>query len=101
MYLTTTTREVVALDGRSGREVWRSDELVGLTPSALLTDGVHVLLATDRTGRGAEPTLVAFDPASGDGGVPGSVPAGVTELQVIGHTLVGRDEESYEQVELG
>ena len=101
VYLTTTAREVVALDGRSGREVWRSDPLDGLSPVALLTDAAHVLVATVRTSVGTEPALVAYETASGDEAFRAPYPPGVTDLHVLGHTLVGRDEESSEQVELG
>lgn len=100
VYVTTTPREVVALDGRTGREVWRSDELAGLTPTALLTDGLHVVVATDRTTLTAEPSLVAYDPVSGDELFRAPYPPGVTELEAVGHSLVARD-ASYEQVELG
>jgi outer membrane protein assembly factor BamB len=97
----TTAREVVALDGRSGRELWRSDALVGLTPTQLLTDGTHVLVATDRTGTDAVPALVAYDPASGTEVFRAPYPQGVTEVSAIGRTLVGRDAAGDERVELG
>ncbi|KQY21341.1 hypothetical protein ASD16_18755 [Cellulomonas sp. Root485] len=100
VYVATTAREVVALDGGSGREVWRSDELVGISPSALLTDGTHVLVATDRTTLTAEPSLVAYDAAGGDLVFRAPYPPHVAELEVLGHTLVGRD-QGYEQVQLG
>lgn len=97
----TTDRGVVAIDGRSGRVLWRSDELVGLTPSALLTDGAHVLVATERTGVGAAPALLAYDPADGAEAFRAPYPAGVVELGALGRTLVGRDAASDERVQLG
>ena len=97
----TTDRAVVAVDGRSGRELWRSAELVGLTPSALLTDGTHVLVAVDRTGTDGVPALIALDPASGTEAFRAPYPDGVTDVEALGRTLVGRDDESDERVELG
>ena len=97
----TTDREVVAIDGRSGRELWRSDELVGLALSNLLTDGEHILAAAERTGTSGVPALVAYDPASGDEVFRAPYPDGVIEVGALGRTLVGRDAASDEQVELG
>ncbi|WP_421733082.1 PQQ-binding-like beta-propeller repeat protein [Cellulomonas sp.] len=97
----TTAREVVALDGRSGRVLWRSDELVGLTPSALLTDGAHILAAAERTGSSSVAALIAFDPADGTEVFRAPYPDGVIEVEAIGRALVGRDAASHEQVELG
>jgi hypothetical protein len=96
----TTAREVVALDGRSGRVLWRSDELVGLAPSALLTDGVHVLAAAERTGSSSVPALIALDPADGTEVFRAPYPDGVIEVGAIGRTLVGRDAVSRVRVEL-
>jgi len=97
----TVAREVVALDGRSGRELWRSDALVGLTPTRLLTDGTNVLVAADRTGVDADAALVAYDPASGTEVFRAPYPDGVTSLEAVGRTLVGLDAVGGAQVELG
>lgn len=97
----TTDREVVAIDGRSGRELWRSDELVGLTSSNLLTDGEHILVPAERTGASGVPALIAYDPASGAEVFRAPYPEGVIEVGALGRTLVGRDAASDEQVELG
>lgn len=96
----TTAREVVALDGRSGRELWRSAELDGLFPSTLLTDGRYILAAAERTGSSSVPALIAFDPADGTEVFRAPYPDGVIEVGAIGRTLVGRDAASHEQVEL-
>ncbi|WP_421740196.1 PQQ-binding-like beta-propeller repeat protein [Cellulomonas sp.] len=97
----TTDREVVAIDGRSGRELWRSDELVGLALSNLLTDGEHILAPAERTGTTGVPALIAYDPASGAEVFRAPYPEGVIEVGALGRTLVGRDAASDEQVELG
>jgi len=60
-----------------------------------------VLLATVRTRVSTEPALVAYEPTSGDEAFRAPYPPGVTDLQALGHTLVGRDDDSHAQVELG
>ncbi|WP_315094935.1 PQQ-binding-like beta-propeller repeat protein [uncultured Cellulomonas sp.] len=97
----TTARELVALDGRSGRVLWRSAGAPGLTPSTLLTDGEHVLVALERTNADAVPAVVAYDPASGTEVLRAPYPDGVIEVGALGRTLIGRDAASGEQVELG
>lgn len=96
-----TDRAVVALDADSGRELWRTDELVGLTPAALLTDGTHVLAALERTGTSGVPALAAYDPATGAEVFRAPYPEGVIEVGSVGRTLVARDAASHAQVELG
>ncbi len=97
----TTPRQVVALDGRSGRVLWRSDALEGLTADALFTDGAHILVALGRTGTGAVPSLAAYDPDSGAEVFRTPLPDGVEGLGSVGRTLVGLDTRTQERVQLG
>ena len=92
-----TSREVVALDGRTGRVLWTTGRATDLEPRGVLTDGQHVLAALG----GATPALVAYDPAGGHEVFRAPYPPGVTEVTAIGRRLVGRDlaADEYEVLE--
>lgn len=86
-----TSRDVLALDGRTGRLLWTTARQTGLLPRSLLTDGRHILVGFDAASSAGPPPLVAYDPATGHEDFRASYPDGVTDITSIRGRLVGHD----------
>ncbi|WP_203757570.1 outer membrane protein assembly factor BamB family protein [Cellulomonas chitinilytica] len=82
---------ITAVDGASGRVLWRTVDEPGLRPGVLMTDGRHVLVAFERAGPDAVAALVALDPATGAEVFRAPYPAGVEQVAPLGRHLTGTD----------
>lgn len=72
-----TGGDLVALDARTGDEVWRRSD-VGL--NLVATDGRHLLAVGLEPGRGARSQLVAVDPSDGSETWRAPLPDGTTDV---------------------
>jgi outer membrane protein assembly factor BamB len=98
VYLSTPDG-VVAVDGRSGEELWRAPVLEGRTMGDLVTDGHHVLSAQQRPDEPGAVTALNDWPGVGelaayrfdDGGEDWRVdlPGTLLGVDSVGHTLLG------------
>lgn len=98
VYLSTPDG-VVAVDGRTGAELWRAPVLVGRTMGDLVTDGHHVLSAQQRPDEPGTVTalndwpgvgeLVAYRFADGGEDWRVDLPGTLLGVATVGHTLVG------------
>lgn len=83
---------VAAFDGVSGRKLWATTPEDALMPSTISTDGRHLLATLEPTTSADEqPTLVAYDPASGTEVFRAPYPAGVGDVSPVNGRLIGRD----------
>ena len=87
VYLTTST-EIVALDGRSGEVVWRT-QLPASGAGALATDGRDLLLLSTGYDSGEEGGMTGYDLATGHETRTVRYPAGVSDVQMLHGLLVG------------
>lgn len=98
VYLSTPDG-VVAVDGRTGTELWRAPVLPGRTMGDLVTDGHHVLSAQQRPDEPGAVTalndwpgvgeLVAYRFADGGEDWRVDLPGTLLGVASLGHTLVG------------
>lgn len=76
--------ELVALDARTGAELWRSD----VASRAPVTDGQQLLALAAAPGRGRRSEVVALDPADGSERWRGPLPDGTDRLEARLRVLV-------------
>ncbi|UZN03434.1 PQQ-binding-like beta-propeller repeat protein [Cellulomonas sp. S1-8] len=83
VHLTSGT-ELVALDARTGAELWRSDA----TSRSPVTDGRYLLALAAVPARGARSQLVALDPSDGSEVWRSPLPDGTDEVESQLHLLI-------------
>ena len=75
-----TSSGIVALDGRTGAQLWSVTLDRGLAPGSMFTDGRHLLVAMNASEPGTHPFLAAYDPASGHLDFRAPYPDGVDQV---------------------
>lgn len=97
LYLSTSDREVLALDARDGHDRWGAPVVEGRDGAAVVTDGHRLYAVTERLAasqRGMRVAQVGVYTFDGAHLRSLAVPEGVAGLAVVGRTLVGWSEHA-------
>lgn len=92
---------VAALDGRTGKTLWRVQPGKHQVPTTLFTDARHLLVGYESPAHSADPQIVAYDFAKGEEASRTAYPSGIDHLEVWDGKLLGYDADYTEFAVLG
>ncbi|WP_426593402.1 PQQ-binding-like beta-propeller repeat protein [Cellulomonas sp. McL0617] len=91
---------VIAVEGHTGKELWRTKDEDGVRPTTVMTDGRHVLVGFDAVSARGNPELIAYDFSDGREAFRTELPTGISHVGAAGGTLFGFDDHDRELVTL-
>ncbi len=92
---------IAALDGRTGKTLWRVEPGKHLVPTTLFTDAHHLLVGYENPSHYGDPLVIAYDFARGTEVSRTAYPTGIEHLEVWDGTLLGYSSSHTEVAVLG